>query len=263
MSNTINISACDNELYLIATTGVNSYTLAHVKSGYFFDVAVAITILSGDYTEVQLINGISGPVNKSYTAYLPAGTYTIVAVCVNWGGPWSYNYNLNGGPSYSGYDASGVGAISTGPGLTVTQDPTNTTLIFSGLIPGTGVTTYNESGFNLSGALIQASEYGVASPGKGTYSGSSTSKLTLKRIDGSSFNLKSIDMRNLNDQVGAQTSVITGTLSGGGTVSHTFTTPGSNVSYNTYTLPSTFTNLVSVIFGDGFVVTTNVKMSSQ
>lgn len=263
MSNTINISACDNELFLIAypNSGADSYTLAHVKSGYNYGVAVAITILSGDYTAVQEINGLNGAVNNAYTAYLPEGTYTIVAVCVNWGGPWAYSYNLNGGPNYSGSDASGAGAISTGPGLTVTQDPANTTLIFSGLIPGTNATSYNESGFNLSASFIYSSAYGVASPGKGAYSGVSSQTLTLKRTDGSSFNLESIDMRNLNAQVAAQACVITGTLSGGGSVSHTFNTPGSNVSYNTYTLPSTFSNLVSVQLGNGLVVTTNVKLS--
>jgi len=121
MSNTINIKACDNELFLIAypPNGADSYILAHVKSGNNYGVAVTVNILSGDYNDVQTVNGLSGPVNTTYTAYLPEGIYTVVAVCVNWGGPWEYSYNLNGGPNYIDGNSSGVGAIQTGPGLTI------------------------------------------------------------------------------------------------------------------------------------------------
>jgi len=85
--------------------------------------------------------------------------------------------------------------------------------------------------------------------------------MTLKRPDDSSFSLKSIDMCNFNAQVLAQTVVINGVLSGGGKVSHTVVTPSTSVIYNTYTLSSTFSNLVSGVLGNGLVVTTNVKLT--
>jgi hypothetical protein len=263
MSNTIKISACDNELYLIAyeAGAGNSYELAHIKSGYNYGVDVTINVESSDYTAIQDINGLSGSINESYTVYLPVGTYTIVAACVNWGGPWAYTYNLNDGSNYNGSDSSGVGAIATGPGLTVTGDSSETTLTFSGLVPSTNAKSYNESGFNLYAALLYSGAYGVTPPGKGAYSGSSSHNLTLKRIDGGSFNLQSIDMRNFNPQVEAQNCTITGVLQAGGTVSHTFTTDSRTVDYKTYALPSSFKNLISVELGDGYVVTTNVKLT--
>ena len=263
MSNTIKITSCDNEFYLIAyeKSGKNSYQLAHIKSGYNYGVDVTVTVESGDYTDIQSINGLSGSINKSYTTYLPVGTYVVVAVCVNWGGPWAYSYNLNDGQSYNGSDTSGVGAITTGPGLTITESTSETTLVFSGLVPGSRSQSYNESGFNLSAAYIYSSAYGVASPGKGSYSGVSSQNLTLKRIDGGSFNLKSIDMSNLNATIESQSCTITGTLKSGGTVSHTFQTDGRTFGYKTYSLPSSFSDLISVELGDGIVVTTNVKLS--
>ncbi len=264
MNNTIKINACDNELFLIAYPigSANSYILAHVKSGYNYSVAVTINVESGDYTDIQEINGLGGAIDKSVTVYLPEGTYTIVAACVNWGGPWAYNYNLNGGSSYSGSDSSGAGAIANGPGMTVTKDSSSeTTLIFSGLVPGTNAKSYNESGFNLSGAYLYSSAYGITPPGKGAYSGVSSQNLTLKRIDGASFNLKSVDISNLNGQIDAQNCVITGTLATGGTVNHKITTEARTYGYNTYQLPTNFSNLTSVELSDGIVITTNVKLT--
>jgi hypothetical protein len=261
VSNTIRITACDNEVFLIAYQSGGSYVLAHLNSGYNFPVDVTVTILSGDYSQVPTLNGQSGALKESYTVYLPEGTYTVVAVCVNWGGPWAYAYQLNNGPLYSGSDAAGAGAIATGPGLTVSATSSKTTIIFSGLVPGGSTTSYTESGFNLSGTNIYASAYGLTPPGKAAFPSGTGTTFTLTRTDGASFAVTSVDVRNLNAQVPAQTVTFTGNLAAGGTVSHTITTDALSAAYKTYAFPSSFSKLRSLVWNPNITCTTNIKLS--
>lgn len=82
MATTTNIavSACDNELYLIAlpsssTTNFSGSEIAHISSGF------------------------NNPVNYSVTpqSILPAGQYTLVMVGINWGGPQKFTVVLTTG----------------------------------------------------------------------------------------------------------------------------------------------------------------------
>lgn len=110
-TNTIQIKAInttppsvDNELYLIAiaTGGGSSYQLAHVQSGYYHAATIAVSISAGTYAEPALINGLGGDLNISSAVSIPSGTYTILGVGINWGGPWSFSYTVNSNTSQAG-----------------------------------------------------------------------------------------------------------------------------------------------------------------
>ncbi len=94
-TNTIKITATDNELYLIAFTPYGSYQLAHIQSGNNNSVAVKVTVTNGTYTEPATLNGVNGPLNTSYTVSIPSGTYNLVGVGFDWGVKWAFGFQLN------------------------------------------------------------------------------------------------------------------------------------------------------------------------
>ncbi|OHX10212.1 hypothetical protein [Chromobacterium sphagni] len=129
-SNTIHITASDNELYVIAYQWGASYQLAHIQSGNGNAVNVTVNINSGAYTEPAVLNGVNGALNSTYAVNLPNGDYEIVAMGVNWGGPWSFALNVNGGAQKAGSGASGNGVVwftegagSQGAGIPITVQP--------------------------------------------------------------------------------------------------------------------------------------------
>ncbi len=67
--NQVNITASDNELYVIASQGRESSELCHIKSGF------------------------NEGVNFSFNprAVLPPGDYDLTFVGMNWGGPWRFD----------------------------------------------------------------------------------------------------------------------------------------------------------------------------
>ncbi|MEA3031710.1 MAG: hypothetical protein QOG13_3035 [Sphingomonadales bacterium] len=64
----IDVTKCDNELYVIASTPAGSSEILHIKSGY------------------------NKPVNHTIypPAILPPGNYTLILVGINWGGPQQF-----------------------------------------------------------------------------------------------------------------------------------------------------------------------------
>ena len=124
-SNSINITACDNEMYLIAyaQSGDSSYQLAHVQSGNDNTVNVTITIEGGDYyAEPPTLNGVNGPINTTYVVYVPSDTYTVAAVGINWGVLSSFAYSVNSGPIVSG-NPSQTGVVWYPAGTMITVEP--------------------------------------------------------------------------------------------------------------------------------------------
>ena len=71
----IDVSKCDNELYIIASTPAGSSELLHIKSGY--NKPVAHTIYP--------------------PAILPPGNYTLTLVGINWGGPLAFSVKVTAG----------------------------------------------------------------------------------------------------------------------------------------------------------------------
>lgn len=68
----IQVTACDNELLLIASTPAGSSTLCHLKSGY------------------------NAPVNYEFNPQhiLASGTYDLNIIGLNWGGPGTWNVEV-------------------------------------------------------------------------------------------------------------------------------------------------------------------------
>lgn len=80
MATTVNISKCDNELYVVATTGAGTSEICHITSGYFDPVAYQVKLDS----------------------ILPPGNYDLNLIGINWGGPAAFNVEV-GGQTFS-YD---------------------------------------------------------------------------------------------------------------------------------------------------------------
>jgi len=89
----INVKACDNELYLVATTPSGTSELLHMTSG--FNAPVSYTV---------------NPANV-----LPEGTYMLSMIGINWGGPAAFTVVLtssSGTTTFSG-TPGGVGVVWT------------------------------------------------------------------------------------------------------------------------------------------------------
>lgn len=95
MSNIINISNCDNQLVIFAYNDGVSYELCNVQSGNFNSVDINLQIEEGDYAGGINANGVNAPLSENSTVKIPTGTYTLVYVGLNWGGPYSFEFNFN------------------------------------------------------------------------------------------------------------------------------------------------------------------------
>lgn len=87
MANTtqIHVTACDNELYILASTGRESSELCHIKSGF------------------------NDPVDYKFNPghILPPGAYELTVVGINWGGPWKFAVTTT--PPIAGLSGAGPG----------------------------------------------------------------------------------------------------------------------------------------------------------
>jgi hypothetical protein len=92
---TIKITATDNELYLIAYQGGNSYPLAHITSGYNNGVDVTLNLQKGQYSGPAELIGLAGALSASSGVFLDAGDYSLVAIGVNWGGAIRFAVSLD------------------------------------------------------------------------------------------------------------------------------------------------------------------------
>lgn len=81
----IQVTACDNELYIIAATPGMSSEICHLKSGY------------------------GNPVNYTVKpqSILPPGPYNLIIVGINWGGPSAFKVTLT--------QSSGAPIVLTAP----------------------------------------------------------------------------------------------------------------------------------------------------
>ena len=68
----INVTATDNEVYILVSTGAGSSEICHLKSGFNNPVSYVVVPQS----------------------ILPAGAYTMTALLINWGGPSALNVIL-------------------------------------------------------------------------------------------------------------------------------------------------------------------------
>lgn len=98
---TITFTACDNELYVLAVPAVTSasasYELIHIQSGNGNTVSFTLTVSAGAYSGApQPLNGVNGPLTTNQSISIPAGTYNLLAVGINWGIISGFSFYLNG-----------------------------------------------------------------------------------------------------------------------------------------------------------------------
>ena len=90
----IHVTATDNELYILASTPAGSSEIVHIKSGYNNPVEYVVIPQS----------------------ILANGSYTLIMVGINWGGPQAFKVTLTTGGVDTAYAApagSAVGATWT------------------------------------------------------------------------------------------------------------------------------------------------------
>jgi len=85
----IHVTACDNELYILASTPAGSSEVCHLKSGYNNPVEYVVVPQS----------------------ILPAGAYTLIMVGINWGGPQAFKVTLTTGGVDTAHTAPTTGPI--------------------------------------------------------------------------------------------------------------------------------------------------------
>lgn len=98
MANVLNITACDNELIIMAYQANASFELCKIKSGYDRPVNVTMNIVAGQYQGSMYLNGVNIPLQQTITQMLPIGAYSLVMLGIDWGGPAKFAVNVNGTP---------------------------------------------------------------------------------------------------------------------------------------------------------------------
>jgi len=121
MSNTITVTVCDNELIVLAYQSDASFELCQILSGNNQPVNVTLDILPGAYQTTQVLNGVNQPLGQTITQSLPSGTYSLLALGINWGGPTQFTVNVND-TSYT------LPLTAEGNGLTFNSGPVSITV---------------------------------------------------------------------------------------------------------------------------------------
>lgn len=96
MTNSIKVTACDNELIVLAYQGGASFELCRILSGNFNSVNVGITVETGAYLGTQVLNGVNNPLSQNITVTLATGAYQLLLLGIDWGGPQQFTVNVNG-----------------------------------------------------------------------------------------------------------------------------------------------------------------------
>jgi len=93
----VQVKACDNEMFLVASGTNSSATICHIQSGYHYAVNVIINIKKGnEYSACTEIDGLSGPVNKTINFTVPVDEVYISPMCINWSGPYDFQVEIDG-----------------------------------------------------------------------------------------------------------------------------------------------------------------------
>ncbi len=96
MANTIQVTACDNELIVLAYQSGASFELCQVLSGNLNTVSVTLTINAGTNTGTQIFNGTTGPLNITASTNLTSGQYSLLILGINWSGQSQFTVVVDG-----------------------------------------------------------------------------------------------------------------------------------------------------------------------
>ncbi len=95
MPNKIAVTACDNELIVIAFQTGASYELCRILSGNKNSVTVTINITAGPYQGTIVLDGVNQPLNLAVPQTLAPGTYSIQLLGLNWGDVTQFSGTVN------------------------------------------------------------------------------------------------------------------------------------------------------------------------
>lgn len=97
MPSTINVTACDNELVIVAYQPNASYVLCNIESGFNNAVNVTLNLTPGNFTQTVVLDGLGGPLNVTQPIALPAGSYSLLLLGINWQtGSYQFLATVNG-----------------------------------------------------------------------------------------------------------------------------------------------------------------------
>ena len=116
MANTVAVTACDNELVILAYSPTASYELCQILSGNSQPVNVTVGIQAGAYQNTVVLNGVNAPLKQAITQSIPSGTYSILMLGVNWGGPTQFTTTINGNPYELAFNPQGPLGLTFNPG---------------------------------------------------------------------------------------------------------------------------------------------------
>ncbi|MCU0421977.1 MAG: hypothetical protein MUC81_04120 [Bacteroidia bacterium] len=91
---TITVTQCDNELVLTAYQWGASFIICRILSGNTNPVNITINLTNGQYQGPLVLDGITTELKGTYNVALAAGTYDVVGVGINWGGPTGFKYSI-------------------------------------------------------------------------------------------------------------------------------------------------------------------------
>jgi hypothetical protein len=98
MANQIAVTACDNELIVIAFQPGASFELCRILSGNKNSVKVTVNITAGAYQGTIVLNGVNQELNLAVPQTLASGTYSIQLLGLNWGDVTQFSGTVNGTP---------------------------------------------------------------------------------------------------------------------------------------------------------------------
>lgn len=114
-TNTITVTASDNELIILAFQWGASYEVARILSGNSQPVSVTLNLSVGQYNGPVVLNGVNTPLNVSLPVSLPAGDYSLDFIGINWGGPTQFTAAVNKTTISLPYNASGPVGVAWSP----------------------------------------------------------------------------------------------------------------------------------------------------
>ena len=110
MANSIHVTACDNELVVIAYQWGGSFELCRILSGNNMPVDLTLNITAGPYQGSMNFSDVSSALGAKLNTCLPAGAYSLLLMGVNWGGPTNFMVNVNG-VQHNSAGGSAVGLV--------------------------------------------------------------------------------------------------------------------------------------------------------
>ncbi|TNE30993.1 MAG: hypothetical protein EP346_02115 [Bacteroidetes bacterium] len=94
---TVKITACDNQLILVATTWEKSYLVANIQSGNGNSVDVTLNLdYAKQFSGTVNLDGVNQPLSGTYSVTIPEEKVNLSMIGINWGGAADLAVNLDG-----------------------------------------------------------------------------------------------------------------------------------------------------------------------